>query len=185
MTLFRNTVWFLKGLKEYTSSGYARASRSFVEGDLQVDCAGHHYMITVLTIHLSISGAVAIGLCPCLLWICGLDFTTVLEQSAHSSAKCASFMQAWLTTGISGRSIMETRCPRVQDINCCNGINIFVHILDLSDSKGVHSFAAKFCSTNEALHGLIHLKELSKYIGTINQEMKNEKVQHAKSSNEK
>ena len=36
--------------------------------------------------------------------------------------------------------------------------NIFVHILDLSDSKGVHSFAAKFCSTNEALHGLVGLR---------------------------
>ena len=35
--------------------------------------------------------------------------------------------------------------------------NIFVHILDLSDSKGVHTFAADFCTNYEALHGLVSI----------------------------
>ncbi|XP_068234906.1 dehydrogenase/reductase SDR family member 12-like [Palaemon carinicauda] len=46
MSLFRNTVWFLKGLKEYTRGGYQAASKNFKEQDLDVDCTGRHYMIT-------------------------------------------------------------------------------------------------------------------------------------------
>ncbi|XP_069981210.1 dehydrogenase/reductase SDR family member 12 [Penaeus vannamei] len=46
MSMYRNTVWFLKGLKEYTKSGYEAASKGFKESDLEVDCTGKHYMIT-------------------------------------------------------------------------------------------------------------------------------------------
>ncbi|XP_076047717.1 dehydrogenase/reductase SDR family member 12-like [Oratosquilla oratoria] len=46
MSLYRNTVWFIKGLKEYTRGGYEAASKQFNSGDLDVDCKGHSYMIT-------------------------------------------------------------------------------------------------------------------------------------------
>ncbi|KAG7163099.1 Dehydrogenase/reductase SDR family member 12-like 2, partial [Homarus americanus] len=46
MSLYRNTVWFFKGLKEYTKNGYASASKNFNEADLKVNCTGQHYMIT-------------------------------------------------------------------------------------------------------------------------------------------
>ena len=46
MSLFRNTVWFLKGLKEYTQGGYLTAAKHFKQGDLDVDCTGKEYMIT-------------------------------------------------------------------------------------------------------------------------------------------
>ncbi|XP_071519029.1 dehydrogenase/reductase SDR family member 12-like isoform X2 [Panulirus ornatus] len=42
----RNPLWFSKGLKEYTKSGYQAASKNFNEADLEVDCTGYHYMIT-------------------------------------------------------------------------------------------------------------------------------------------
>ena len=38
MSIFRNTVWFLKGMREYTASGYTAASASFNLKDLDVNC---------------------------------------------------------------------------------------------------------------------------------------------------
>ena len=38
MSIFRNTVWFLKGMREYTASGYNAASASFNSKDLDVNC---------------------------------------------------------------------------------------------------------------------------------------------------
>ena len=46
MSLFRNTVWFVKGLKEYTQGGYLAAAKQFKNDDLEVDCSGVSYMIT-------------------------------------------------------------------------------------------------------------------------------------------
>ncbi|XP_069946713.1 dehydrogenase/reductase SDR family member 12 isoform X1 [Cherax quadricarinatus] len=46
MSLYRNTVWFFKGLKEFTKNGFLSASKMFKEDDLEVDCSGRHYMIT-------------------------------------------------------------------------------------------------------------------------------------------
>ncbi|KAM5181617.1 dehydrogenase/reductase SDR family member 12 [Mantella aurantiaca] len=46
MSLYRNTVWFLKGLREYTKGGYESAAKYFAAEDLQVDVTGKSYLIT-------------------------------------------------------------------------------------------------------------------------------------------
>ncbi len=46
MTLYRNSVWFVKGLREYTKGGYASASKHFDKEDLDVSCEGKAYLIT-------------------------------------------------------------------------------------------------------------------------------------------
>ncbi|XP_075448112.1 dehydrogenase/reductase SDR family member 12 [Ascaphus truei] len=46
MSLYRNTVWFLKGLREYTKSGYEAAAKQFVAEDTEVDVTGRSYLIT-------------------------------------------------------------------------------------------------------------------------------------------
>ena len=46
MTFYRNVVWFMKGMKEYTKGGYETASKKFNPSDLEVDCSGLSYMIT-------------------------------------------------------------------------------------------------------------------------------------------
>ncbi|XP_052214511.1 dehydrogenase/reductase SDR family member 12-like isoform X3 [Dreissena polymorpha] len=46
MSFFRNTIWFVKGMKEYTKGGYASASKNFRAGDLAVDVTGRSFMIT-------------------------------------------------------------------------------------------------------------------------------------------
>ena len=46
MKLYRNTIWYFKGLKEYTKSGFETASKKFNPADLDVSCHGKTYMIT-------------------------------------------------------------------------------------------------------------------------------------------
>ncbi|XP_068602181.1 dehydrogenase/reductase SDR family member 12 isoform X2 [Brachionichthys hirsutus] len=46
MSIYRNAVWFVKGLQEYTKSGYEAAAKHFAPADLEVDLSGRSYMIT-------------------------------------------------------------------------------------------------------------------------------------------
>jgi len=46
MSLYRNAVWIMKGLSEYTHSGYTSASKQFKIEDLIVDLSGKSYVIT-------------------------------------------------------------------------------------------------------------------------------------------
>eukprot|EP00076_Gallus_gallus_P006762 XP_001233773.2 dehydrogenase/reductase SDR family member 12 [Gallus gallus] len=46
MSWYRNVVWFVKGLREYTRSGYESASKHFDPADLEVDVAGRSFLIT-------------------------------------------------------------------------------------------------------------------------------------------
>uniref|UniRef100_A0A6J0T8C3 Dehydrogenase/reductase SDR family member 12 isoform X3 n=1 Tax=Pogona vitticeps TaxID=103695 RepID=A0A6J0T8C3_9SAUR len=46
MSLYRNSVWFLKGLNQYCRSGYESASKHFVPEDLEVNVTGRSFMVT-------------------------------------------------------------------------------------------------------------------------------------------
>jgi len=46
MSIYRNTVWLVKGLREYTCGGFTSAAKGFNQEDLDVDCKGKAYMIT-------------------------------------------------------------------------------------------------------------------------------------------
>uniref|UniRef100_H2ZX94 Dehydrogenase/reductase (SDR family) member 12 n=1 Tax=Latimeria chalumnae TaxID=7897 RepID=H2ZX94_LATCH len=46
MSLYRNAVWFVKGLQEYTKSGYEAAAKHFDPADLNVDVREKSFMIT-------------------------------------------------------------------------------------------------------------------------------------------
>ncbi|KAG7463602.1 hypothetical protein MATL_G00178290 [Megalops atlanticus] len=46
MSLYRNAVWFVKGLQEYTKAGYEAAAKRFVAADLDVNLSGRSFMIT-------------------------------------------------------------------------------------------------------------------------------------------
>lgn len=46
MSIYRNTVWFIKGLREYTRSGYTGAAKKFVPTDLEVDVSNRSFMVT-------------------------------------------------------------------------------------------------------------------------------------------
>ncbi|XP_061698301.1 dehydrogenase/reductase SDR family member 12 [Syngnathoides biaculeatus] len=46
MSMYRNAVWFMKGLQEYTKSGYEAAAKTFVASDLDVNLTGRSFLIT-------------------------------------------------------------------------------------------------------------------------------------------
>lgn len=46
MSIYRNAVWFVKGLQEYTKSGYEAAAKRFTPGDLDVNVTGRSFVIT-------------------------------------------------------------------------------------------------------------------------------------------
>uniref|UniRef100_A0A3P8RTR9 Dehydrogenase/reductase (SDR family) member 12 n=1 Tax=Amphiprion percula TaxID=161767 RepID=A0A3P8RTR9_AMPPE len=46
MSFYRNAVWFVKGLQEYTKSGYEAAAKHFSAGDLEVNLSGRSFMVT-------------------------------------------------------------------------------------------------------------------------------------------
>ena len=46
MSMYRNAIWIVKGLKEYTQGSYLSAAKRFIPGDLDEDCTGKQYMIT-------------------------------------------------------------------------------------------------------------------------------------------
>jgi len=122
MTFYRNVVWFCKGLKEYTKSGYEAAAKRFNPADLDVDCQGKSYMITGAN-----SG---IG-----------------KQAALEIAKRGGVIH------------MVCRNPKYaqeaqKELKEASGNDqIFVHLLDMSDTKAVHKFATEF---KEPLNVLIN-----------------------------
>lgn len=46
MSIYRNVVWFAKGMSEYTKGGYESASKSFNTSDLEVNLSNKAIMIT-------------------------------------------------------------------------------------------------------------------------------------------
>ncbi|XP_040439995.1 dehydrogenase/reductase SDR family member 12 isoform X1 [Falco naumanni] len=46
MSWYRNAVWFVKGLREYTRTGYESASKHFNPADVEVDVAGRSFLVT-------------------------------------------------------------------------------------------------------------------------------------------
>ncbi|XP_070770542.1 dehydrogenase/reductase SDR family member 12 isoform X2 [Enoplosus armatus] len=46
MSIYRNAVWLVKGLQEYTKSGYEAAAKHFAPADLDVNLNGRSFMIT-------------------------------------------------------------------------------------------------------------------------------------------
>lgn len=46
MSIYRNTVWFFKGMQEYTRRGYESAAKRFNPADLEVNLSGRSFMIT-------------------------------------------------------------------------------------------------------------------------------------------
>lgn len=46
MSFYRNAIWFVKGLQEYTKGGFEAAAKHFNPGDLDVNLSGRSFLIT-------------------------------------------------------------------------------------------------------------------------------------------
>ncbi|XP_068196030.1 dehydrogenase/reductase SDR family member 12 [Antennarius striatus] len=61
MSLYRNTVWFMKGINQYTRRGYEVASKDFDPQALDVSTAGKSFMITGANSGIGRATAIAIA----------------------------------------------------------------------------------------------------------------------------
>lgn len=61
MSIYRSGVWFVKGLREYTKSGFQSASKNFNNADLEVNVNGRAFMITGANSGIGKCAAIAIA----------------------------------------------------------------------------------------------------------------------------
>ncbi|XP_075775211.1 dehydrogenase/reductase SDR family member 12 isoform X2 [Pelodiscus sinensis] len=124
MSWYRNAVWFLKGLREYTRSGYESASKHFVPADLEVNVTGRSFMIT---------GA----------------------NSGIGKAAATEIAKRGGTLHLLCRNKERAEEAKSEIITETGNQNVFLHILDMSNPKGIWEFAEKF-KTEHKLNVLIN-----------------------------
>ncbi|KAJ1114494.1 hypothetical protein NDU88_002730 [Pleurodeles waltl] len=113
MSLYRNAVWFVKGLREYTKGGYEAASKRFVAADLDVNVAGRSFMITGGNSGIGKAVATAIAIRG------GTIHLVCRNKDRGEKAK---------------NEIIEESGNQ----------NVFVHVLDMSNPKGIWEFTDQF-----------------------------------------
>ena len=104
----------MKGLREYTKSGYESAAKSFSSSDLEVDCSGLSYMITGANSGIGKEAAIEIA-----------------KRGGIIHMVCRN------------PSYAEAAQKEIQAV-ATNQANVHVHILDMSDPKAVTRFAKDF-----------------------------------------
>ncbi|KAM6948320.1 dehydrogenase/reductase SDR family member 12 [Aplochiton taeniatus] len=125
MSSYRNSIWFLKGIGEYTRNGYEAASKNFVDKDLDVSVVGRSFMITG-----SNSG---IG-----------------KASAKAIAKKGG------TVHMVCRNKDKAEEARAEIVRESANTEVYVHILDLSETRKVLEFALAFRQQYPSLNVLIN-----------------------------
>ncbi|XDV28029.1 hypothetical protein PO909_031441 [Leuciscus waleckii] len=125
MSLYRNIVWFIKGMREYTRSGFENASKGFVEKDLDVSMVGRSFMIT---------GA----------------------NSGIGKATAMAIAKKGGTVHIVCRNKERAEKAREEIISASGNTEVYVHVLDLSETRKVWEFAEVFKKEHSSLNVLIN-----------------------------
>ncbi|XP_055059477.1 dehydrogenase/reductase SDR family member 12 [Misgurnus anguillicaudatus] len=125
MSLYRNIVWFIKGMREYTRSGFENASKSFAVKDLEVSMVGRCFMITGANSGIGKATAMAIA-----------------KKGGTVHMICRN----------------KARADRAKDeiISASGNTEIYVHVLDLSETGKVWEFAEAFKKDHPSLNVLIN-----------------------------
>jgi dehydrogenase/reductase SDR family protein 12 len=126
MSIYRKSVWFVKGLQEYTIGGYNSAVKSFKAEDLDgVSCKGKSYMIT---------GANS-----------GIGKETAMDIAKRGG-----------TVHMVCRNPKTAEEAKQEIVKESNNDDVHVHILDMSEPKSVHKFAHEFQERFKALSCLVN-----------------------------
>ncbi|KAM8854028.1 DHRS-12_like_SDR_c-like domain-containing protein [Synchiropus splendidus] len=125
MSLYRNSAWFLKGLTEFTRSGFLAASKRFLEKDLEVSMAGRSFMIT---------GA----------------------NSGIGKATAMAIAKRGGTIHMICRNRDKAEEARAEIVKESGNKEIYLHILDMSETRKVWEFAEGFKKKFKALNVLIN-----------------------------
>uniref|UniRef100_A0A2K6L537 Dehydrogenase/reductase 12 n=1 Tax=Rhinopithecus bieti TaxID=61621 RepID=A0A2K6L537_RHIBE len=134
MSLYRSVVWFTKGLREDTKSGYESASKDFVPHNLEVQVPGRVFLVT--------GGNSGTGKATA-LEIAKRDKQLLTHVSTEPHVHLVCRDQA-LAEDARGEIIQES-----------GNQNIFLHIVDLSDPKKIWKFVENFKQEHK-LHVLIN-----------------------------
>ncbi|KAF7239805.1 Dehydrogenase/reductase SDR family member 12 [Varanus komodoensis] len=113
MSVYRNSVWFLKGLHHYCRGSYESACKRFDPEDLEVDVTGRSFMVTGANSGIGKAAAKEIARRG------GIVHLVCRNKDRAEEAKKE------ITTETSNE-------------------NVFVHILDMSDPKGIWKFAEQY-----------------------------------------
>ncbi|KAK9980120.1 hypothetical protein ABG768_013515 [Culter alburnus] len=125
MSLYRNIVWFIKGMREYTRSGFENASKSFVEKDMDVSMVGRSFMIT---------GA----------------------NSGIGKATAMVIAKKGGTIHLVCRNKERAEKAREEIISASGNTEVYVHVLDLAETRKVWEFAEAFKKEHSSLNVLIN-----------------------------
>ncbi|XP_067219349.1 dehydrogenase/reductase SDR family member 12 [Chanodichthys erythropterus] len=125
MSLYRNIVWFIKGMREYTRSGFENASKSFVEKDLDVSMVGRSFMIT---------GA----------------------NSGIGKATAMVIAKKGGTIHLVCRNKERAEKAREEIISASGNTEVYIHVLDLAETRKVWEFAEAFKKEHSSLNVLIN-----------------------------
>ncbi|KAL3313148.1 Dehydrogenase/reductase SDR member 12 [Cichlidogyrus casuarinus] len=126
MSLFRNMAWFIKGMREYTKSGFEAAKIQFNDADVTIDTArGKIVMITGANSGIGYQMALKLA---------------SLQAEVHLVCRNQE-------RGQSALDQIKSSCP--------NNDRIFLHLADMSDLSNVADFGKKFSSKHDRLDVLI------------------------------
>uniref|UniRef100_A0A8C6U3X9 Si:ch211-165b10.3 n=1 Tax=Neogobius melanostomus TaxID=47308 RepID=A0A8C6U3X9_9GOBI len=127
MSLYRNAVWFLNGIQQYTRKGYDTASRNFDSHDLDVSVVGRSFMITGANSGIGRVTAMAIAKKGA-QWDCHM----VCRNSDRAE---------------------EARADIIRE---SGNTEVHVHIVDMSETRQVWEFAETFRKEYTSLNVLIN-----------------------------
>ncbi|XP_030015763.1 dehydrogenase/reductase SDR family member 12-like [Sphaeramia orbicularis] len=125
MSLYRNAVWFLNGIHQYTRKGYEAASKHFESQDLDVSVVGRSFMITGANSGIGKATAMAIA-----------------KKGGTIHMVCRNKDKA-----------EEARAEIVRE---SGNTEVYVHIVDMSETRKVWEFAEAFKKQYRSLNVLIN-----------------------------
>ncbi|KAM7379270.1 hypothetical protein PAMP_004835 [Pampus punctatissimus] len=125
MSLYRNAVWFLNGIHQYTRKGYEVASKDFAPQDLDVSVVGRTFMVTGANSGIGRATAMAIA-----------------KKGGRVHMVCRNKDKA-----------EEARADIVSE---SGNTEVYIHIVDLSETRKVWEFAEAFKKQYPSLNVLIN-----------------------------
>uniref|UniRef100_A0A1A8DRP3 Uncharacterized protein n=1 Tax=Nothobranchius kadleci TaxID=1051664 RepID=A0A1A8DRP3_NOTKA len=137
MSVYRNAIWFLNGIHQYTRKGYEAASKGFEPKDLDVSVVGRSFMIT---------GA----------------------NSGIGKATAMAIAKKGGTVHMLCRNRDRAEEAKSDIVSASGNTEVYVHIVDMSQTLRVWEFAETFKKQHPSLNVLInnagcmvHKKELN------------------------
>ncbi|CAK6969498.1 dehydrogenase/reductase SDR family member 12 [Scomber scombrus] len=125
MSLYRNAVWFLNGIHQYTRKGYEAASKDFEPQDLDVSVVGRSFMVTGSNSGIGKSTAMAIA-----------------KKGGRVHMVC--------------RNKDKAEEARAEIVTESGNTEVYIHIVDMSETRKVWEFAEAFKKQYPSLNVLIN-----------------------------